>query len=282
MPRVLLLSTTTLPHYDHDTPLLASALAARAIDSSTVDWREAADLGADLVLVRSPWDYTQHLDEFVDVLSRIRCPLVNPLPVIRWNSHKQYLVELADAGVPVVATALTRRGEDTLDPGFDGPVVIKPAVSAGAHLTERFDGFDEAARRHLADLSSAGDVLVQPLLDLTEHGERSLVYLGGEYSHTVRKTPRAGDFRVQVNHGGLERNDTPTDQERDLAVQCLRHVPGGDGLLYARVDVAGPRDAPQLMELELIEPQLFLDRVAGAADRLADALVRVLCHPISP
>lgn len=154
--------------------------------------------------------------------------------------------------------------------------MIKPAVSAGAHRTERFDGLDEAARRHLAELASAGDVLVQPLLDLSQHGERSLVFLGGEYSHTVRKTPRAGDFRVQVNHGGVERNDTPSDQERELAVQCLRQVPGGDGLLYARVDVAGSRNAPQLMELELIEPQLFLDRVPGAADRLADAVLQVL------
>lgn len=276
MPHVLLLSTTSLPHGDYDTPLLATALAARGVDSSIVDWREAADHGADFVLVRSPWDYTQHLDEFLDVLSRIRCTLHNPLAVIRWNSHKKYLVELVAAGITVVPTALARRGDDTLDPGFDGPVVIKPAVSAGAHLTERFGGFDDAARRHFAALTSAGDVLVQPLLDLSQDGERSLMFLGGEYSHTVRKTPRAGDFRVQVNHGGVERNDEPTAQERALADRCLAHVPGGGDLLYARVDVAGPRDAPQLMEIELIEPQLFLDRVHGAADRLADAMVRAL------
>lgn len=109
MPHVILLSTGRLPHYDHDTLLLASALAARSVDSSVVDWREAADHDPDLVLVRSPWDYTRHLDEFVDVLARIRCPLANPLPVIRWNSHKQYLVKLADAGVPVVPTALLSR-----------------------------------------------------------------------------------------------------------------------------------------------------------------------------
>lgn len=276
MSHVLLLSTSSLPHDDYDTPLLATALAARGVDSSTVDWREAADRGADLVLVRSPWDYTQHLDEFLDVLSRIRCTLLNPAAVIRWNSHKKYLVELADAGIPVVPTALTRRGDDTLDPGFDGPLVIKPAISAGAYLTERFDGFDDAARRHLATLTSTGDVLVQPLLDLSQHGERSLMFLDGEYSHTVRKTPRNGDFRVQVRHGGVERNDEPTDRERELAQECLRHVPGGEGLLYARVDLAGPRDAPQLMELELIEPQLFLDRAHGAADRLAAAVVRAL------
>lgn len=276
MPHVLLLSTTSLPHGDFDTPLLATALAARGVAASIVDWREAADHGADLVLIRSPWDYTLHLAEFLDVLSRIRCTLLNPLAVIRWNSHKKYLVELVAAGIPVVPTALTRRGDDAVDPGFDGPVVIKPAVSAGAHLTERFDGFDAAARRHLAALTSAGDVLVQPLLDLSQDGERSLMFLGGEYSHTVRKTPRAGDFRVQVNHGGVERNDEPTAQERALADRCLALVPGGGGVLYARVDMAGPRDAPQLMEIELIEPQLFLDRVHGAADRLADAVVRAL------
>ena len=273
VPRVLLLSQETLTYPDFDTSLLISALAARGVDSAAVDWRSAPAGGGDLAVIRSTWDYTEHLADFLEVLGRIRCPLLNALPVVRWNSHKGYLTKLAAAGIPVVPTTVVRSGSSA-DLPADGPVVIKPAVSAGAVGTERFEAGDPAAQQHLQSILATKDAVVQPLLDLSTNGERSLLYLGGSFSHAVRKMPRAGEFRVQIHHGGLERNDQPTPAELAVAERVLAAVIGSEDLLYARVDLVGDRDDPLLMELELIEPQLFLDRDHTAADRLADAIVR--------
>jgi glutathione synthase/RimK-type ligase-like ATP-grasp enzyme len=275
VPRVLLLTQETLKYPDFDTSLLISALAARGIGSTAVDWRSAPDSGGDLAVIRSTWDYTQHLAQFLGTLGEIRCPLLNPPPVVRWNSHKAYLAELSAAGVPVVPTTVIRRGSPTELPA-NGRVVIKPAVSAGAAATERFAVGDPAAEKHLHAILATKDAVLQPFVDLSTDGERSLIYLGGRFSHAVRKMPRVGDFRVQVHHGGVERNDSPTPAELAVAERAMAAVPGGGDLLYARVDLVGPRDGPLLMELELIEPQLFLDRVNVAADRLADAIARRL------
>ncbi|WP_029135510.1 ATP-grasp domain-containing protein [Nakamurella lactea] len=275
-PRVLLLSAELIDYPDADTPLLAAALAGRGIEATVVDWRHAPQHSADLAVIRSTWDYTLHRDAFLDSLSRLTAPMLNPLDVVRWNSHKGYLVELADAGVPVVPTSLVPHASTPTLPDLDRPFVIKPAVSASAWGAERFSPGQTGANRHLTTLLADGDVLVQPLIDLSEQGERSLLYLGGVYSHTIRKVPAAGDFRVQVNHGGVEQTDAATEHELAVAARALAAVPYPDDLLYARVDLVGDRDAPLLMELELIEPQLFLDRVDGAADRLADAVLRAL------
>lgn len=275
MPRVLLLTTDELPSYDADTPLLMAALADRGLESIPVGWRRSPEKTADLAVIRSTWDYASHRDTFLDSLSRLRAPLLNPLEVVRWDSHKGYLVELADAGVPVVPTSLVPAGSRVDQPGLTGELVVKPAVGASAVGTRRFSPGDPAAGEHLGALLTDGDALVQPLIDLSE-GERSLLYLGGAYSHTIRKTPADGDFRVQAEYGGSEQLDEPTAAELAVAGRALAAAPGTDELLYARVDLVGDRDAPMVMELELIEPQLFLDHAVGAADLLADAVLRAV------
>lgn len=267
----------TLP--DTETEVVAAALRRDGVDAAVATWDGSFDWSsADLVVVRSTWDYVHRLDEFLAWIDRAAAvaTVVNPAAVLRWNVHKRYLAELTAAGLPVVPTVLVQRGTavDAIGPLASGAtdVVVKPAVSASAYGTARGRVDDPALAAHLRDLVATADVLVQPLVPsvLTE-GEVSLVYLGGELSHAVRKLAKPGDYRVQQEHGGTVRPHTATPDEVAVAEAALAAVPGP--CTYARVDVvAGPR-GPLLMEIELIEPQLFLDQAPGSASRFATALL---------
>lgn len=269
-------------HGDAESALLIDALAERGVRAALVVWDEPRDWsGVPLVVSRSPWDYTERHAEFVawarSVAEATR--LVNPAELIAWNSHKGYLAELADAGVPVVPTTLLRSdaAEDVRAAALaaHGPaLVVKPAVSAGARGTLRVDAATEEAREHLAALLDAGDALVQPYLPQVEDGEVSLLLFGGELSHAVRKLPADGDFRVQEMHGGRLVDHEPTSAERAVAAAVLDAVPWP--VAYARIDLVTTGDGPLLMEAELIEPELFLGRDPAAAGRFADALVGLL------
>ena len=275
MPRIAVLTTSRLPVPDTETPDVAAALARRGLEPTVLSWDDPvlSTSGFDAALIRTTWDYWDHLDEFVSTLDALPMPLFNPVSLVRWNCHKGYLVELANAGVPVVPTWMVHRGSTVVlpDVGTD-EVIVKPAVSAGARGVGRFANGSEEAAAHLADLAATKDVLVQPFVSEVLEGERSLLFFGGTYSHAVAKHPAAGDYRVQVHHGGVNVSHIATDAERQAAQAALSAVDGGDELVYARVDLVGTPEKPLIMELELIEPQLFLAQAPGAADRLAAAL----------
>ena len=280
MPTMLLLTAETLSHEDHETALLAGELAALGVDSSFVPWT-GVDLGRsseDLALIRSTWDYTTRLPEFLAFLAALPMPVANPVQVVRWNCHKGYLTELAAAGAPVVPTVLIPADSAARLPDVGAAeVIIKPASSAGARGVGRFPASSAAAVDHLAALLTTGDALAQPFLPDVADGERSLVFLGGSYSHAVRKTPATGDFRVQEQYGGVIVPHVASPAELAAAGAALAAVPGGsEALLYARVDLVGPGSAPLVMELELIEPELFLPHAPGSATALARAIVALL------
>jgi glutathione synthase/RimK-type ligase-like ATP-grasp enzyme len=176
-------------------------------------------------------------------------------------------------------TELVRRGasdaeqRDALEE-YDGSVVIKPAVSVGAIGALRDAAASETAAAHLRGLVESGDALIQPFEPGVVDGEVSLVYFGGEYSHAVRKVPADGDYRVQVFYGGLVEPHVATDAERRAAEAALAAVPAD--LAYARVDLVPTSRGPVLMELELIEPQLFLDEPGDPADTFADHLAHLV------
>lgn len=264
-------------------PLLA-ALEARGASARVEPWDADDDLAgwsdADLVAVRTTWDYTDRRDEFLAWAGRVAgvAVLQNPLAVLEWNSHKRYLLELADAGVPVVPTRLVPAGSEpgplsACRPEFRGRVVVKPAVSAGGRGTHRGLGpeLDEA----LAALVAAGDALVQPAVEsIGTEGEVSLIRLGNRWSHAVRKVPAAGGFLVHERHGGRLDDHRPTPREVDVAEAALACSPAP--VRAARVDLVRLDGEPVVMELELIEPELFLRRCPDAPGRLADALLATL------
>jgi glutathione synthase/RimK-type ligase-like ATP-grasp enzyme len=224
-------------------------------------------------VLRSTWNYFAHHQPFLAWAERCAAltPLWNPPPVIRWNSHKGYLRALEAAGLPVVPTRLYPRGATaSLEEaaGDRARVVIKPAVSAGSFCTIRV-GRDEFSRGQ-AFLEAAlveRDMLVQPYFPSVEaHGERSLIWIDGAFTHEIRKAARfTGDQERISAAAELGR------PELAVAEQVLAAAPGP--LLYARVDLARDEAGkPHLMELELIEPSLFFAAHPPAADRLAAAL----------
>jgi glutathione synthase/RimK-type ligase-like ATP-grasp enzyme len=286
-PRVALLTAATSRHLDEDLPLLTSALGAVGVAGESVDWHDdAIEWGDfDLAVLRSTWDYTSRLDAFLHRLEVVDAAtaLANPLDVVRANADKRYLVELAAAGVPVVPTVVVSPGDDVALPA--GTFVVKPTVSAGARDTERYGPAEhEAARAQVDGLLDAGrPVLLQPYVEgIDAAGETGMVFVGDRFSHAFRKGPILRPDSSFVE--GLYREEDisgrdPSPAEREVAEAVLDAVgavaPGRDrsSLLYARVDLAPGPDGPLLLELELIEPSLFLTTSAGAADRAAAAIL---------
>lgn len=257
---------------------LVAALEERGAAARVEPWDADGDLvdwsAADLVAVRTTWDYSGRRDEFLAWAARVAevSVLQNPLAVLEWNSHKRYLRELADAGVPVVPTRLVPAGSDPRPLG-PGRVVVKPAVSAGGRGTHRGPGpeLDEV----LAGLVATGDALVQPAVEgIDTDGEVSLIRLGDRWSHAVRKFPAAGGFLVHERHGGRLADHEPTPREVEVAEAALACAPAP--VRAARVDLVRLDGEPVVMELELIEPELFLRRSPDAAGLLADALLATL------
>ena len=180
----------------------------------------------------------------------------NPSDVVAWNHHKGYLKDLARRGCRVVPTGYLPKGQIAEVTG-----VVKPAIGSGARGARRVEKEEVVAQE---------DLIVQPFLPaIAVQGEISLIYFDGEFSHAVRKLPARGDWRVQSEHGGSVEPYEPTDEERAVSFVAL----SGVDYLYARVDLVRDLHAkPAVIELELIEPELFLLEDEEAADRFADAV----------
>ena len=261
--------------------LVRLGLEARGLRVAARRWDQWDDgASGSLVVLRSTWDYAGRVDEFrawLDHLDAAGVVVRNPTDVVRWNMHKSYLLDLQGRGVPVVPTRLVERGaavtlgEVAAAAGWDD-VVVKPAVAATARLTihQAREGAG-AAGRHFADLVAVEDVLVQPYLPaVVSEGEVSVVAIGGEPTHAVRKWAKPGDWRVQVNFGGSDERVALDDELLAVAARALGALDAVPA--YARVDVARHEGRYHLMELELIEPELFFDHAPDAADRLAALL----------
>ena len=263
---------------------LHEALTARDIpferphwDDPDVDWA-----AYDLAVVRTVWDYTLARDAFVDWAARAGglTHVENPPDVLRWNTHKGYLMELEERGVPVVPTAWLGRG-DRVDlaalcasRGWD-EVVIKPAVAAGSEGLVRAGGGPAAIARTQDDLDAllaVDDVLVQPFRRRIAEGELSLVAVDGRVTHAVRKVPAEGEFRVQGRFGGRYVAEVPSADAVRLAEWILTTL--GSPLLFARIDLVAADDGTlELGELEATEPDLYLEQSEEGTAALVDAIV---------
>jgi glutathione synthase/RimK-type ligase-like ATP-grasp enzyme len=269
---------------DDDEPIALAALRQGGLEVDVVDWDDpdVTWSGYDRAVLRSTWDYPQRLDEFLAWLDSVAdvTDVVNPVPVVRWNLDKHYLADLDAAGVPVIPTTFVERGDTASFP--DGGFVVKPAVGAGSRDVASYGPDEhETATAHVARLQARGEsVLIQPLVDsVAADGEWPLVFLGGEYSHAASKRvvlPRAGvvdDLFVEEANSA----HTATPAQIETARAAMDAVVARFGVpAYARVDLvrAGPDDH-RVLEVELVEPSLFLPQAEPAAAlRLAEALRR--------
>jgi len=283
--RVGLATCAALPFGDKDDAYLTEALDRVGLSYSWVEWNSAdpATLqeDIDLLILRSPWDYPEHHARFLQWLEALRVPVHNTPQVVRWNSNKSYLLDLASAGVPAVPTQIIE------DPTRDWPmpegfaeVVVKPAIGVGSMGARRFRSADlDAARAHAADLIDSGrPAMVQPYFPSVDAGsETALIHFDGVFSHSITKGPMltdegqrplVDDLYVMENIDHREASDA----QRDVAQRALATVPGGIPL-YARVDLIDDDDGnPIVLELELIEPSLFFAFDPAAADRFVEAI----------
>ncbi len=257
----------------------AAALIAAGAEVVPVPWTKAGDLsGFDLILSLVAWGYHRDYERwlaFLDHAEAARLPLVNPPELLRWNGDKSYLAELADRGVPTVPTIAVEQccDEDVEEArrwfGAEW-LVIKPPVSASATGTFRIGPNDS-----LPAEARGAAIIIQPLIEeIATQGEFSLMLFDGEYSHAVVKRPKAGDFRVQEHLGGTTVPSPAPPGGIALAQAALAAAPARAA--YARVDMV-PNASGELMimELELIEPALFLDSAPDGGASFARSILRI-------
>ncbi len=265
-----------------DDALAIAALERRGVGVATIAW-EDGDVRADLAIIRSPWGYFHALDAFLGWAGRQTTPVANPPAALRWNARKQYLQEISGF-IPVIPTVWLAGGADLegavrqAAEEWGSGLVLKPTASAGGFQTWRIQG--EPTTYAVNAVTAGGSWMLQPYLTaIAEEGEWSLVYFAGvggmEFSHAVLKRPKAGGFLIHEEHGGRNEGVTPPPALLALVqgwMDALSERLGG--LLYARMDVVRDGAGFRLIEAELIEPALYLNRDPHAAEHFADAVLR--------
>lgn len=275
-----------------DDDLLLERLADRGVDARAAAWDDPSVSweAFDLVVARSPWDYTWRHEEFIAWARSVGQGLENAPELIRWNSDKRYLADLAEIGLPVVATTYVRPGD--APPPIEEEVVVKPTVSGGARDTGRFGPGSAAAAAALVErITGEGrTAMIQPFLaSVDSAGETAVVTVAGDVSHVLRKgallapdeiaPARAGDalgVAEAMYDPELVLAGKASPEEIELARRTLGAIRERFATtpLVARIDMLrGDEGAPVLLELEAIEPNLYFDQAPGAAERLADAVV---------
>lgn len=290
--RIALVTAVAAFALDEDLPPLQEALLRAGAQAPIVAWDDPTVSWSrfDAVLLRSPWDYTERLDEFLSWAARVdgQSLLLNPLEVIRRNTDKHYLAELAGQGIAVVPSDFVEPGDDA-DAALRAflakypearEFVVKPAVGAGSRDAQRYSrGQHAQASEHASRLLTARrSVLLQPYLaSVDKDGETALLFFDGKFDHAIRKGPL-----LRPNEGATDAlfapekitARVPGKDELALAEATLAALAGGP-LAYARVDLIRAADGtPRLLELELTEPSLFFLYSEGSADRFAASLLR--------
>ena len=281
MRKCCFLSMDDLSNYVFDDDLAIPHLNELGWDVETVSWRKPDVNWNDFkaVVIRTPWDYQKEPEAFLKVLEKIESSaarLANPLYIVQWNYSKTYIQEIGDMDMNIVPTLWgeeppTKEVFDSWLGYFGTPkLIIKPIVSATAEYTYLLSEFD----KELIDVFATRKYMIQPFIEsVVSEGEFSLFYFNGEYSHTILKSPKPADFRVQEEHGGIITEVEPETKLKQTAEKILTYI--GETLLYARIDLVRDGNGDfALMELELIEPALYLRMNADAPKKFAGAIDR--------
>ena len=283
MKKIAFATCERYPDLTEDDRLMTEPLRRRGIEVNPLIWDSglAPTRSSDSIVIRSCWDY--HLKplrflRWVRQMEEQGSRLWNPARAVEWNLNKIYLRDLIRQGVAAPETVWLEQGADAdlqgvLEEQNWRMAVVKPLISATAYRTwvtsPETAGKEQNAFAEL--LSESGAMVQQFVKEVQTRGECSLIFFGGKYSHAVLKKPKTGDFRVQEEYGGESKSVTAAASLIEQARRIIELIP--DRLLFARVDAVEVNGALQLMELELIEPFLFLYADPLAADRFADAIV---------
>lgn len=281
--RIAIATCVNLPEADPDEPMLLAALRAAGHSAAAMAWDDPDALfdAVDACIIRSTWNYYRKAGEFAAWIDAVasKTRLFNPPPVVHWNMHKGYLRDLERGGAPIVPTEFVPRGE-TLDlarrmseRGWP-TVVVKPCVSAGSFRTHRFSSQQAAeAQQTLDSLSAERDAMIQPFLPAVEtSGERSLIWIDGEFTHAIHKHPRFAGQEERVELASFDESLQAAGRRVIDAVRSVGVFPTSD-LLYGRVDLMpGPEGEWLLSELEVIEPSLFFLEFPPALDRFVHSI----------
>lgn len=266
-----------------DDAFAARALEARGVTVVPVDWHSPIDATLEAVVMRSPWDWYHHRDEFrtfLASLASVRPRVFNSPALLEHFADKTYFRSLARLGVATIPTQFFPRAPDVnelsaaLEERGWPRAVLKPTFTANAAGARRLVGTEVEEVAKAAQLASiTSEWMLQPYVDSIEReGEWALIFFGGDFSHALRKRPKAGDFRVQVEHGGGAEAEVPPPPLLEWAKTVIASV--ASTALYARVDAVSFEDSWRVMELELVEPELFFRTDPLAPSRFADALLR--------
>lgn len=238
----------------------------------------------DYLLFRSTWDYyldIRSFEQWLDTIEKAGIRTINPIQTIRWNSHKFYLSELRDKGVLLIPSVFVRNADkvkiNNAIPDDWSRFVIKPAISAGSYLTKVFNRTEKESRDidEYWELLKVRDVIIQEYFEEVENdGEYSFIFFNGNFSHAVQKIPSSNDFRVQSQFGGKYQKISPPDELIQEAEKILTKV--SHPWMYARVDGIIRNECFHLMELELIEPDLYFDYEPEATERFVRSLMDYL------
>ena len=280
---IALATAAHLPLCSDDDQVLINVLRTAGIQVSPVIWDQPAHWDRfDAIILRSIWDY--HLKyarflEWLDLLDAIGANVYNTTDVVRWNAHKRYMLDLEQRGVRITPTRVVTATDDVSLSGVMRSAgwreaVIKPAVSSTGYETwfaSRPCSHDDEVR--FAAQRATMDVLVQQFAEGVRGGELSFVFLAGSYSHCVLKRAAGDEFRIHVEHGGSVESCNAATDEIAWAEDVMARVT--EPWTYARVDAVRAEEGLMLMELELLDPELFFKYRSGAAKQLMGALIGV-------
>ncbi len=289
MPSVAFLTLEAVGDFVIDDALAITELTRRGWDAVELPWSVPTDWSRfDLVVIRTTWDYHDRATEFLATLRQIEASgtrLENPVSVVEWNLDKRYLRILEQRGVPVVPSVWGRGGTPAVFAALfatlqETEIVIKPNISGGATDTFRLRApLGDVMLQQLTDTFADRDWFAQPFLrSVITEGEYSIFYFGGRLSHAIQKVPKPGDFRVQEEHGGEIIAIPASPDLRRVAERVLAAI--APVPLQVRVDLIRLDDGSlAVMEVELIEPSLYLRMHPDAPSAFADALEAALDHP---
>ncbi|WP_333820939.1 ATP-grasp domain-containing protein [Ohtaekwangia sp.] len=282
-----LLTCQRLPSlYEADQPLIA-LFAAKGITARPVIWNDPAVRWEDYqyLVIRNTWDYYTQSDAFARWLQSMSdkdIPLFNPVTIVQQNLHKFYLQQFERNGVTIIPTLFSSAAAPVsfgaLREKQWEKIVIKPAISAGSYLTKTHSS-SELTKQNFEEAIAGSDWLIQPYLpEITERGEISMIFFNGIFSHAVVKKPKEGDFRVQRQYGGKYQLFQPDNYLLQTGKKVIAQIP--QTLLYARVDGVMIGDEFHLMELELIEPDLYFEFDNAIRERFVESVVKQIAGNI--